>query len=63
MDIVEKTDVRFSINSDAHEKERVGDTKLVEEQLARLNFPMERIDNIDGRYPKFRFARYKGIGV
>ena len=63
MDIVQKTDARFIINSDAHEKERVGDTKLVAEQLARLNFPMERIDNIDGRYPNFRFAQYKERGV
>ena len=59
-EIVQKTDARFIIDSDAHEKERVGDKKLVEEQLARINFPLERIDNIDGRYPSFRFAQYKG---
>ncbi len=58
-DIVAKTEARFVINSDAHSFERVGDTKLVEEQLARLNFPMERIDNIDGRKPTFRFTEYK----
>ena len=58
-EIVVKTDARFIIDSDAHSKERVGDTRLVEEQLARLNFPMERIDNIDGRMPIFRFADFK----
>ena len=58
-DIVAKTSVRFIINSDAHAKNRVGDTCLVEAQLQRLNFPMERIDNVDGRYPAFRFQAYK----
>ena len=58
-EIVAKTDVRFIINSDAHWASRVGDTKLVEEQLARLNFPMDRIDNIDGRFPTFRFTEFK----
>lgn len=58
-EIVAKTEARFVIDSDAHSASRVGDTKLVEEQLARLNFPMERIDNIDGRSPDFRFAAFK----
>ncbi len=58
-DIVQKTEARFIIDSDAHSASRVGDTKLVEEQLARLNFPMERIDNIDGKFPTFRFAEFK----
>ena len=58
-DIVAKTDARFIINSDAHSADRVGEIKLVEEQLDRVNFPKERIDNIDGRYPNFRFAEYK----
>ena len=58
-DIVQKTEARFIINSDAHSASRVGDTKLVEEQLARINFPYERIDNIEGRTPAFRFAEYK----
>ena len=58
-EIIVKTDARFIIDSDAHSKDRVGDTRLVEEQLARLNFPMERIDNIDGRTPVFRFAEFK----
>ena len=59
MEIVDKTDVRFIVNSDAHEKERVGDFKLVEAQLTRVNFPMDRIDNIDGRLPNFRFTEFK----
>ncbi len=58
-EIVQKTSARFIINSDAHSAERVGDTKIVEEQLLRINFPMERIDNIDGRLPDFRFANFK----
>ena len=58
-EMVQKTDVRFVINSDAHSMGRVGDTKLVEEQLKRINFPLERIDNIDGRKPNFRFTEYK----
>ena len=58
-EIVAKTSVRFIIDSDAHSKDRVGDMRLVEEQLARLDFPTDRIDNVDGRYPTFRFACYK----
>lgn len=58
-EIVQKTDVRFVVNSDAHSASRVGDTKLVEEQLARIDFPMDRIDNIDGRYPNYRFTEFK----
>ena len=59
MEMVQKTDVRFVVNSDAHSASRVGDTKLVEEQLARIDFPMDRIDNIDGRYPNYRFTEFK----
>ena len=58
-EIIAKTDARFIINSDAHSRDRVGDKRLVEEQLSRLKFPMERIDNIDGRLPVFRFAEFK----
>ena len=59
MDMVQKTSVRFVINSDAHSANRIGDSSLAETQLKRLNFPMDRIDNIDGRLPAFRFAGYK----
>lgn len=58
-EIVAKTSARFVISSDAHSISRIGDKKLVEEQLARVGFPLERIDNIDGRLPTFRFAEYK----
>ena len=58
-DILAKTDARFIIGSDAHSADRVGEISLVEEQLARVNFPLDRIDNIDGRYPSFRFAQFK----
>ena len=58
-EIAQKTDARFIVNSDAHVAARVGDTKIVEEQLAKIDFPMERIDNIDGRLPTFRFAEFK----
>ncbi len=58
-DIVAKTEARFVIDSDAHSASRVGDKQLVEEQLARICFPLERIDNIEGRTPVFRFAEYK----
>ncbi len=53
------TGVRFIIDSDAHSPGRVGDTKRVEEQLRRVAIPRERIDNIDGRTPRFRFIEYK----
>lgn len=58
-DIVAKTSARFVINSDAHSADRVGDTVLIEKQLARVHFPMDRIDNIDGRTPTFRLAQLK----
>ncbi len=59
MEIVAKTEARFVIDSDAHTASRVGDMKIVEEQLTRLHFPLDRIDNIDGRTPNFRFAEFK----
>ena len=58
-EIVIKTEARFLIDSDAHSAARVGDIRLVEEQLARIGFPLQRIDNIDGRLPSFRFAEFK----
>lgn len=53
------TDVRFLIDSDAHSADRVGDMRLVQTQLERVDFPLDRIDNIDGRTPSFRFSEYK----
>lgn len=58
-EIVAKTQARFIIGSDAHSADRVGEIARVEAQLSRIDFPMERIDNIDGRYPAFRFAQFK----
>lgn len=58
-EIVAKTSARFIVDSDAHSAERVGDKVSVEAQLSRVGFPTERIDNADGRYPRFRFAEYK----
>lgn len=53
------TDVRFVINSDAHTPLRVGEISLIEKQLEKIKFPLDRIDNIDGRLPKFRFSNFK----
>lgn len=56
---VANTGVRFIINSDAHSVDRIGDTKLAEEQILRVGVPLDLIDNIDGRLPNFRFAEFK----
>ncbi len=53
------TGVNFVIDSDAHSPDRVGDTALADELFKRVNFPLERIMNIDGRTPEFRFAEFK----
>ena len=60
-----ETGVDFVVDSDAHRVERVGDSALAEELFKRVNFPMERIKNINGQVPELRFAAYKkehGIG-
>ena len=54
-----KTGVRFVIGSDGHTPERVGEISRVENLIKRMNFPIDRIDNIDGRLPKFRFKSFK----
>lgn len=59
LNLMASTGVRFVIDSDAHSADRVGDTKIAEELLAEAEIPLDRIDNIDGRLPKFRFAEYK----
>ena len=48
------------MNSDAHTPDRVGEISVVEQMLDRVNIDKSRIDNIDGRYPKFRFQAFKG---
>ena len=59
LDKVVQTGVRFVINSDAHSVDRIGDTFLAEEQIKRVGVPLDRIDNIDGRLPTFRFEEFK----
>lgn len=59
LNIMASTGVRFVIDSDAHSADRVGDIKIAEELLAEASVPLDRIDNIDGRLPEFRFAKYK----
>jgi putative hydrolase len=54
-----QTGVRFLINSDAHEAERVGDIELAKELLKEADVPLKQIDNINGRLPKFRLTDYK----
>ena len=56
---VADTGVRFVVNSDAHSIGRIGDTRLAEEQIRRVGIPLDRIDNIEGRFPDFRLARWK----
>lgn len=59
LNLMASTGVKFVIDSDAHSADRVGDTKIAEELLAEADVPLEKIENIDGRLPKFRFAEYK----
>ena len=59
LNLMAATGVRFVIDSDAHSADRVGDTKIAEELLSEASIPLEQIDNIDGRLPKFRLAEYK----
>ncbi len=56
---VDATGVRYVINSDAHTTDRIGDTVIAEEQIKRVGISLDKIDNIDGKLPTFRFAEYK----
>ncbi len=53
------TKVNFIIDSDAHSVDRIGDTKLFDEQDKLINFPKKRIFNIGDNVPTFRFAELK----
>ncbi len=53
------TDVRFLISSDAHKPSNISNVSFAEELIKRLNFPLDRIDNLDGRTPNFRFSEFK----
>lgn len=59
LNLMASTGVKFVIDSDAHSADRVGDTKIAEELLSEADIPLEKIENIDGRLPNFRFAEYK----
>ncbi len=54
-----ETGVKFVIDSDAHSADRVGDLRIAEELLSEASVPLDRIENIDGLLPDFRFAEYK----
>ena len=56
---ISKTGVNFVIDSDAHSIDRIGDISLVTKMLERVNISEDRIMNINGKIPKFRFAEYK----
>ena len=56
---MEKTGVNFVIGSDAHTPDRVGEILLVKKMLERVNIPEERIMNINGKTPDFRFKKFK----
>ena len=53
------TGVQFILNSDAHTPDRVGEISLVERLLERVNIPEDRIVNINGKLPNFRFKAFK----
>ena len=56
------TNVKFVISSDAHTADRVGEISLVENLLSRVNIPENRIANINGKIPEFRFKTFKERG-
>jgi len=58
-DVIDKTNVKFVIDSDAHSPSRVGEISLFEQQDKIIHFPRERIFNIEGRRPEFRFEQLK----
>lgn len=59
LNLMAETGVRFVIDSDAHSADRVGDTLIADELIKESGLSPDKIDNIDGKLPKFRFAEYK----
>ena len=53
------TKALFVIDSDAHSPDRVGEISLFFEQDKQVAFPRDRIMNIDGKRPTFRFEEFK----
>ncbi|MBO4262473.1 MAG: PHP domain-containing protein [Clostridia bacterium] len=58
-DVIDKTNARFVVDSDAHSVDRIGDSALAEKLFKEINFPAERIANIDGKMPALRFGEFK----
>ena len=56
---VAATGVNFVIGSDAHSPDRVGDDASAFELIERVGIDISRVHNV-GRFPDFRFFRYKG---
>ena len=59
--ILSNTDAKFVIGSDAHSANRVGEISRVKKLLEKIKIPEDRIANINGKIPDFRFAKFKGV--
>ena len=53
------TKVNFIVDSDAHTPSRVGDISLFNKLVSEMDFPLDRIYNIEDRHPSFRFEEFK----